>query len=198
MMGRVTEEGGPAAESASFKGGDIVLKFNGQDVKEMKTLPRIVAETPVGKAVPVLVWRDGKEVTVQASVGELPDDIQQASTGGTTPPRPSRNAEIAGLGAKLAPITDELRQQYKLGADQKGVVVTDVTSDGPAAARGLKPGDVIVEVQQQAVATPAEVSELMARFKRQNRKTVLMLVQSGEGLRWIPVPLAPDETRKPG
>lgn len=188
--------GGPA-EAAGLKNGDIILKFNNQDVKEMRTLPRIVAETPIGKAVPLIVWRDGKQITVQASVGELPDDIQQASA--TTPGKPpSRSADIAGLGARLAPITDELRGQFKLSADQKGVVVTDVDADGTAATRGLKPGDVIVEVQQQPVSTPADVAERMDRYRKQNRKTVLMLIQSGDGLRWVPVPLANDSTKKPG
>ena len=196
LVGRVNE-GGPA-DTAGIKGGDVVLKFNGQDVREMRTLPRIVAETQVGKAVPVTLWRGGKEVTVQASVGELPDDVQQASTSPAAPTRP-RNTEIAGLGARLSPITDELRNQFKLGADQKGVVVTDVTADGPAAGKGVKPGDVIVEVQQEPVSTPAEVAEKMDRFRKQNRRTVLMLVQSGgEGLRWVAVPLTLDPSRKPG
>ena len=190
-------DGGPA-DNARIKNGDIILKFNNQDVKELKTLPRIVAETPIGKAVPVVLWRDGKEVTVQASVGELPDDIQQASATPNTPSKPGRLPEIASLGARLSPITDELRDKFKLGADQKGVVVTDVTADGPAAGRGLKPGDVIVEVQQEPVATPADVVERMDRYRKQNRKTVLMLIQGGDGLRWVPVPLAADTTRKPG
>ena len=197
LVGRVNE-GGPA-EQAGIKGGDVILKFNGQAVKEMRILPRIVAETAIGKAVPVVVWRDGKEVTVQASVGELPDDVQQASATSPAPAaKPDSTSRIAGLGAKLSPITDELRTQFKLGADQKGVVVTDVESDGPAAGKGLKPGDVIVEVQQQAVSTPAKVAELMTQYQKQNRKTVLMLIQSGEGLRWIPVPLQPDPDHKPG
>src|SRR4051794_15787067 len=149
MVAGVNEDG--PADKAKIKNGDIILKFNGQDVKEMRTLPRIVAETEIGKQVPVVLWRDGKEVTVQAAVGELPDDVQQASTGsggGNTTKPPSRTAMISGLGARLSPITDELRDQYKLSQDQKGVVVTEVQSDGNAAARGLKPGDVIVEVQQ--------------------------------------------------
>ena len=197
LVGRVND-GGPA-EQAGIKGGDVILKFNGRDVKEMRILPRIVAETTIGKAVPVLIWRDGKEMTVQTSVGELPDDIQQVSATSTPPAaKPDSTSRIAGLGAKLSPITDELRAQYKLGADQKGVVVTEVDSDGAAAGKGLKPGDVIVEVQQQAVSTPVKVAELMAQYLKQNRKTVLMLIQSGEGLRWIPVPLQPDPARKPG
>ena len=191
-------EGGPA-DSAKIRNGDIILKFNGQDVKEMKSLPRIVAETVIGKDVPVLLWRDGKEMTVQASVGELPDEIQQVAA--TTPPGrtpENRTSEISGLGARLSPITDDLRDKFKLSQDQKGVVVTDVMPDGNAAGRGLKPGDVIVEVQQEAVSSPAEVQERMDRYRKQNRKTVLMLIQSGEGLRWVPVPLAADNTNKPG
>ena len=197
LVGRVND-GGPA-DQAGIKGGDVVLKFNNQDVKEMRILPRIVAETPVGKAVPVLLWRDGKEVTVQAAVGELPDDVQQASATPQAPAaKPDATTSIAGLGAKLAPISDELRAKFKLGPDQKGVVVTDVEGDGPAASRGVKPGDVIVEVQQQAVSTPANVADLMSRYAKMDRKTVLMLIQSGDGLHWIPVPLKPDSNRKPG
>ncbi len=191
-------EGGPA-DAAKIRGGDIILKFNGQDVKEMKALPRIVAETVIGKSVPVVLWRDGKQVTVQASVGELPDDVQQAAATAPAPERtPNRTAEISGLGARLAPITDDLRDKFKLSQDQKGVVVTDVAPDGNAAGRGLKPGDVIVEVQQEPVASPSDVQERMDRFRKQNRKTVLMLIQSGDGLRWVPVPLAADSSRQPG
>ena len=191
-------DGGPA-DTAKIRNGDIILKFNGQDVKEMKSLPRIVAETVIGKSVPVVLWRDGKEVTVQASVGELPDEVQQASVT-PTPDRtpPNRTSEISGLGARLSPITDDLRDKFKLSQDQKGVVVTDVMPDGTAAGRGLKPGDVIVEVQQEAVSSPADVQERMDRFRKQNRKTVLMLIQSGDGLRWVPVPLASDSLNKPG
>ncbi len=197
MVAGVNEDG--PADKARIRNGDIILKFNGQDVKEMRTLPRIVAETEIGKGVPVVLWRDGKEVTVQASVGELPEDQQQASNA-PAPGRsaPSRAAMISGLGARLSPITDDLRNQFKLSADQKGVVVTDVEADGTAAGRGLKPGDVIVEVQQEPVSTPADVSERLDRFRKQNRKTVLMLIQSGDGLRWVPLPLALDQQRKPG
>ncbi len=197
LVGRINE-GGPA-EQAGIKGGDVILKFNGQDLKDVKSLQRIVAETPIGKSVPVALWRDGKNVSVQASVGELPDEIQQASAPATPEkPKPDPTTAISGLGAKLSPITDEARTQFKLGADQKGVVVTDVDSDGFGATKGLKPGDVIVEVQQQSVGKPQDVLELMDKYRKLNRRTVLMLVQSGNGLQWIAVPLAADTTRKPG
>ncbi len=194
-------DGGPA-DKAGIRNGDVILKFNGQDVKEMRTLPRIVAETDIGKGVPVELWRDGKNVTVTASVGEMPDDVQQASA---TPdqgnrPAPTRPAMISGLGARLSPLTPELRDKYKLADDQKGVVVTDVDPDGTAAGRGLKPGDVIVEVQQEPVSTPADVTERLDRYRKQDRKTVLMLIQSADGMRWVPIPLTNtnDSNRQPG
>ncbi len=192
-------DGGPA-DKAGIKNGDVILKFNNQDVKEMRTLPRIVAETEIGKMVPVVLWRDRHDTTVQASVGELPDDVQQASTSPTAPPEKpaNRSMMLSGLGARLSPLTNELREQYKLAADQKGVVVTDVQSDGPAAARGVKAGDVIVEVQQEPVTTPQDVQDRLDKYKKQNRKTVLMLVQNGDGMRWIPVPLTTDSDKKPG
>ena len=191
-------DGGPA-DKAGIHNGDVILKFNGQDVKEMRTLPRIVAETEIGKSVPVVVWRDHKEVTLEASTGELPDDIQQASTGGKSDAAPRNSATmLSNLGAQLSPITDALRDQYKLAPDQKGVVITSVQSDGPAAGRGLKAGDVIVEVQQESVSTPQDVQERLEKFRKQNRKTVLMLVQNGDGMRWIPVPLNSQSDKKPG
>ena len=193
MVAGVTENG-PAA-AAKIKGGDIILKFNGQDVKEMRNLQRIVAETEIGKQVPVVLWRDGKEQTVTASIGELPDDVQQASATTPTPPKPpaSTSVDIAGMGLKVAPITDALRTKFNIAADQKGVVVTDVTGNGAAGQRGVKPGDVIVEVQQETINTAADVQDRVDRFRKQGRKTVLMLIQSSDGLRWVPLPLQTDQ-----
>ncbi|MBN8891902.1 MAG: serine protease [Rhodospirillales bacterium 70-18] len=188
-------DGGPA-EQAKIRNGDIILKFNGQDVKEMRTLPRIVAETEIGKEVPVVVWRDGHELVLQAKVGELPDDQKQADAK-PEKPAPDKGIELSDLGMKLEAITPETRDKYQLTADQKGVLVTGVTNGTPAADKGLKPGDVIVEVQQEEVATPADVQKLVDKIRKTSRKSVLMLVQSGDGLRWVPLSLAPNE-RKPG
>ena len=192
MVASVTD-GGPAAK-AQIHGGDVILKFNNADVKDMRSLPRAVAETPIGRDVPVVLWRDGKEVTVQASIAELPDDVQQASATTSAPaPKPANvPVAITGLGMKTAAITDDLRGKYALAADQKGVVVTDVTNNGPAAGRGIKAGDVIVEVQQETVATPQEVQDRVERYRKMNRKTVLMLVHNSDGLRWVPLPLTAD------
>jgi len=191
-------DGGPA-DKAKIRNGDIILKFNNQDVKEMHNLPRIVADSQVGQTVPVVLWRDGKEVTVQAIVAEKPDDKPQlASAAPAGQPDQQKPTEIAGLGLKLAPIGQEMRDKFQLGADQKGVVITDVAPDSPAAERGLKPGDVVVEVQQQPVSSPADVQSRIDTQRKQSRKSVLMLIQSQDGLRWVPLSLTADKDKQPG
>ena len=82
-------DGGPA-DKAKIHNGDIILKFNNQDVKEMRSLPRIVADSEVGQSVPVLLWRDGKQVTVQATLAEKPDDVQVAAATPADKPERSR------------------------------------------------------------------------------------------------------------
>jgi serine protease Do len=191
-------DGGPA-DKAHIRNGDIILRFNNQDVKDMRHLPRLVAETPIGQSVPVEVWRDGKEQTVQATVGEMPEEPQQiAAKSGEKPPPTGRPTDLSGLGLRIAPITPEAREKYSLNADQKGVVITEVTPDSPAAQRGLHPGDVIVEVQQEQVSSPADVLERVDRIRRQNRKSVLMLVQGQDGLHWVPLPLEAGSPGGPG
>jgi serine protease Do len=191
-------DGGPA-DQAKIRNGDIILKFNNQDVKEMKNLPRIVAETPIGQDVPVTLWRDGHETTVQAKVGELPDDTKLASLtpGQPAKPEPAKPVDVSGLGLQVSPITQDLKDKFQLGADQKGVAVTSVAPNGPAAQRGVKAGDVILEVQQEEVASPADVQARVDGVRKQNRKSVLMLIQSQDGLRWVPLSLSAD-TGKPG
>jgi len=190
-------DGGPA-DKAKIHNGDIILKFNNQDVKEMRSLPRIVADSDVGKSVPVVLWRDGKEVTVQAILAEKPDDVKVASASATEKAVPEKPTEISGLGLKLAPMTQDAKDKYSLGADQKGVVITDVSPNSPAAERGLKPGDVIVEVQQGEVATPADVQQKVDSVKKESRKSVLMLIQRQDGLQWVPLSLGSDKDKQPG
>ena len=184
------DEGGPAA-AAKIQGGDIVLKFNGAEIKEMRNLPRLVAETAIGKQVPVVVWRDGHELTLQVTLGELPDDVK-AMPASATPdkPAPAKPVELAGMGLKIAGITAENRDRFQLPADQKGVLVTDVAPNSAAADKGLKPGDVIVEIQQEPVKTPADVTDRVDRARKANRKSLLMLVQTSDGLHWVPLALA--------
>jgi serine protease Do len=199
-------DGGPA-DAAKIRNGDVITKFNNQDVKEMRNLPRIVAETPIGISVPVVIWRDGKQQTLQAKVGELPDDQQQVAD--ATPNAPSKadataQTSLSGLGLQISPLNQDTRDKYQLGADLKGVVVTGVDARGSAAERGVKVGDVIVEVGSppEPVASPAEVQSRLDTVRKQNRKSVLMLIQGQEGApRWVPLTIGDatnDKDRQPG
>ncbi|AHJ68686.1 DegQ family serine endoprotease [Granulibacter bethesdensis] len=183
-------EGGPA-DKAHLQNGDIILKFNNQDVKDMHSLPRIVAETPIDETVPVVVWRGGKRVTLDARVGEMPDDVKQAAAE-KAKPGSSNSAQlvIRELGVTVTALSPEVREHFNLQGDQKGVVIANIASGSAAEQRGLKPGDIIVEVQQEPVAAPKDITQRLEAVRKQGRKSVLLLIQGQDGLRWVPLPLS--------
>ncbi len=192
------QDGGPAA-AGGIQAGDVILRFNGQEVREMRNLPRIVAETQVGQQVPVVVWRDGREQTVQVTVAELPADQQQAAaTPGPQGRTQQQQTELSGLGLRIAPITPEARERFQLRAESRGVVITEVSPGSPAAERELRAGDVIVEVQQERVSSPQEVQERLERLRRQGRATALLLIESAQGQRWVPLRLNAPQRGQPG
>jgi len=185
------QEGAPAA-AAGIRNGDVVLRFNNQDVREMRTLPRIVAETAVGAQVPVVVWRDGREETLTVTLGELPSEVTPAATAPTQTPRSDRPIELSGLGLRITALTAELRERYRLRPEARGVVVTEVLPNTPGAEREIRPGDLILEVQQERVTTPQELQERIERLRRQGRATALFLIESQQqGQRFVPLRLAP-------
>ncbi|HET6607695.1 MAG TPA: DegQ family serine endoprotease [Rhodopila sp.] len=190
MVAGVTD-GGPA-EKAKIHNGDIILKFDGQDVKEMHNLPRIVGDAAVGKEVPVVLWRDGKELTVQTVLAERPadDKLAAADQPGGHPSDTTKPTDIAGLGLKVAPVSQELKDKFQLNGEQKGVVITDVAPNTPASERGLKPGDVIMEVQQNEVASAADVQKQVEAARKADRKNVLMLIQREGGVQYVPLTLS--------
>ncbi len=184
---------GPAAK-AGVQAGDIVTKFDGKDIGEMRRLPRVVAETGIDKAVPIEVWRKGKPVTLQVKVGELEAAEEQGllaaneDKGGKDKPPAQKATESLGL--KFTAITPELRQQYEIKPDMKGVVVTEVQANSAAAEKGLKAGDVIIEVGQEEVRKPEDVTNRVQKAKEQSKKSILLLVDRKGDLRFVAIPLS--------
>ncbi len=181
--------GGPAAK-AGIKPGDVITSFDGKDVNEMRRLPRMVAETAVNKDVEVVLWRDGKKMTLKATVGELTEEAETEQTKATDKPAPKADAaqtKVSVLGLAVSPLSQALRERFDLSPDTKGVVVTDVTASGAAASKGIRPGDVIVEVSQEPVKTPAELVAKIDGARKGGRKSVLLLVQSEAGLHFVPM-----------
>jgi serine protease Do len=166
---------GPAAK-AKMEQGDVILTFNGEDVAETRELPRIVAATPAGKPVDVIVWRDGERKTLRVTVAQMKDQEQVASAGDTSPDGQSEGSANRLLGVQLSALTPDLRQQLGLSEDVTGVVVMDVTQDGPAAKQGLRQGDIIERVARSKVSDPAEVDKAVQQALTAKRSAVLLLV----------------------
>lgn len=181
LVSEVTTDG-PAA-AGGVEAGDVILKFDGRDVQEMRDLPRMVAETAVEKDVRVVVWRKGKTQTLKVVLGLLEEGEKVIPAEVDKPEEPAE-VEMA-LGMKLVPMTAKARADFDIADDVTGVVITEVTGGSAAAEKGIRPGDVIVEVAQETVATPADVRGGVAKAKEEARKSVLILVQSGEDQRFV-------------
>ncbi len=183
MVASVVEDG-PAA-SSDIKAGDVILEFGGVEVPEMRRLPRIVADVEPDTTVDVVVWRESEEKTVKVTVGtlkEAPPEVASADPQSTGAERP-----VEGLGLKVAALDPGMRERFKLGENAKGVVVTEVDASGPAAEKGLQPGDRIIQVSQADVATPDDVTRKVDEAKAQGRKSVLLRVESQQGLRFVAI-----------
>jgi serine protease Do len=192
LIADVTKPG--PAEKAGIEAGDVVIEFDGRPVNEMRDLPRIVAETEIGKSVTVKVLRKGKEVSVTAEVGRLEDGEKiVAAQSGQTPPA-TAPASVSVLGMTVTTLSDELRAKFSIDADIKGAVVTEVAADGPAAERNLQPGDVITEAGEKEVTGAADIAERVKEAEAAKKNSVLMLVAKGgkQGeMRFIAVKIKP-------
>lgn len=168
------QEGGPAVGSG-LEAGDVIIKFDGKPVDKMRDLPRIVADTEVGKAVDVLVLRDGKEETYQVTLGRL----EEADGTVEAKAEPRKPAENETLGLSLSSLNDVLRAQYEVADDVDGVLVVAVVPGSQAAEKRVRPGDVIVKVAQENVTNPDKVEEQVARAKSEGLKSVLLQISRG-------------------
>jgi serine protease Do len=193
MVAQVTP--GSPADKAGVKQGDVILKFDGKDVNEMRKLPRIVAETQVGKKVDMEVWRSGKTDTVQVVVGELKEEPEQAKAEEKAPAAPSGQV-VAGSGMSVAQLTPALREHFNIDDQVNGVVVVDVKADGAAADKGMKPGDVITEAGHHQLQSPQDLLKVIDQARSDNRPSVLLLVENPQGIRYVALPLAEAKTKK--
>ncbi len=172
------DEKGPARTSG-LEVGDVIVKFNGTPVKASSDLPRIVASTPVGQKVDVVVVRKGEESTKAVTLGRLEDSDKPQLANLRQPEAESTTRQALGL--NLSGLTDELRKKYSIKDGVKGVVVTRVDPNSTAADKRIQPGEVIVEVGQEAVNTPADVTKRVEALRKDSRKSVLLLVASATG-----------------
>jgi serine protease Do len=186
-------KGGPV-DHGEILPGDVIVKFDGHDIEAMHELPRVVAESPVGKDVEIIVIRKGKEQAVHVKLGRLEDSDKLASAEESQPEKaapgetnkPTSSNTV--LGMSLGELDDATREKFKIAADVAGVVVTEVEPGSAAAEKGIAAGDVITEITQQTVSKPKDVSERITALKGQGRKAALLMLASKSGeLRFVTV-----------
>jgi serine protease Do len=183
LIAAVTPEG-PAAKGG-LKAGDVIVRFDKEEVPTMRNLPRLVARAPINKQVDVEVVRKGQKKTLQVTVGRLSDDDEaRAALEGESGP-----SGTVVLGLKLSALTDELRSKYGLGAQVKGAIVDEVDPKSPAAAK-IKAGDVIVQASNEPVLEPQDIAKRIESLKKNSRKTVMLEVEDAHGgHRFVSVPV---------
>src|SRR3954452_17643136 len=179
------EDKGPA-KPAGIEPGDVVVKFDGKDIKEPKDLSRVVADTAVGKDVDVVIIRKGAEETRKVTLGRLEDTEKAVQAAAKKDEPVEKPVTQKALGLDLATLSKDLRSRYKVKESVKGVVITSVDGSSDAADKRLSPGEVIVEVAQEAVSNAADVKKRVEQLKKDGKKSVLLLVANAEGeLRFV-------------
>ena len=176
---------GPAKD-AGMKQNDVIMVFDGREVEGVRDLVQTVGNTEVGKAVDVIVVRNGKEVTLSVTLG-LRDDEKLASSEDVpkkeTVPEPQKN--FKDLGITLSNLTDEIRSGLGLKDELEGVVVMDVIETSEAYEKGLRSGDVIVEAGQSKITAISEFEDQVTATKEGGRKTMLLLVRRNSDPRFL-------------
>ncbi|RJG44639.1 DegQ family serine endoprotease [Mesorhizobium sp. DCY119] len=184
-------KGGPV-DNGTIQPGDVITKFDGKDVHEMRDLPRVVAESPVGKAVDVLIVRKGVEQTVKVTLGRLEDGEKLSQDEEDKPAQGEGDsgavATASVLGMTIGELNDEARKKFEIGAEVSGVVVTEVAPNSAASERGILAGEVITEIAQESVSSPKDVMDRIGALKEQGRKNALLMLASKSGeLRFVTV-----------
>jgi serine protease Do len=173
------QDGSPAAK-AGIEAGDVITAVDGAEVKDARDLARNISMIAPGTSVKLDVLHQGQSKTLTVALGEMPND-RQVSAG------EQQSREMAGtprLGLQLAPAADVE------GAGDKGVVVTAIDPDGPAAEHGFRTGDVILNVGGNSVSSVADVRTALDAAKDSGKHSVLMRVKTADATRFVAMPLA--------
>ncbi len=195
-------------DNKAIEAGDVVIRYEGKPVDTARDLPRLIAETPVGKEVEIVVVRQGEEKTVKVKLGRLVEDDKstEAATedqaplpegeggdeGTATPDTPKKeqksDAAPSVLGMKLSELNDDVRGEFGIAEDVEGVAVLYVSPGSAAGEKRIETGDVIVDIGQVNVKTPEDVKKRIDALRREGRKNALMMLASRSGeLRFVTV-----------
>jgi serine protease Do len=172
------QSGSPAAK-AGIKSGDVITAVNGVQVKDARVLARTIGMMAPDSSVKLDIVRNGEPRTITATLAEVPNEQQAKADSDSAQP----TSGVPHLGLQVAPASEVS------GAGEKGVVVTAVDPDGPAAEQGILTGNVILEVGGKAVAGADDVRNALREAKSQGKHQVLMRLKMGEATRFVALPL---------
>ena len=175
---------GPSKE-AGIEAGDVILRFDGRPVRDTRQLVRRVGETAVGRGVDVVVFRGGEELTLVVTLGQR--ELAEGAVPAAAPQQPAAPAEVLGL--QVQALDDALRTELDLPATASGLVVRAVDPDSDAAAKGIQPGDLITEANQQPVASVADLRDRAEEAREAGRRSVLVLLRRGGDPRFVALAL---------
>ncbi len=188
----VTDVPDGPAKDAGVQQGDVILSFDGREIENTRDLVRMVGDAEVGKAARLVVWRDGKTVTLKVVLGrrEEAEAAQNgARNGGAEDGGKAAPAEKQILGLTLSEITDGIREEMGLGPDAGGLLIKAVDESSPAFEKGLRPGDLIAEVAQQKIETIRDFEKRIEEVRDAGRKSVLLLVRRAGEPRFVALPV---------
>jgi len=169
------------SDKAGIKAGDIILEFNGTEINEMKELPKIVAQTKVGKIVEVKIWRNKKEITKKIKLGRLETSEDFKEKKKEVAPEIPEASEIKSLKIKTRPLNKKDIEQRKLPNQTTGLVITNIDKNSPI--NYLKIGDIIVEAQKKKIRSQKDLEDIIKNSLKSNQKTILIVVYNGQNQR---------------
>ena len=175
---------GPGKD-AGILARDVILSFDGEEIEDTRELVSVVGNTEVGKAVRMVVFRDGKTMTLKVVLGRR-EDAEKASIVPVIAEKPAEEAkETEALGMKLTGVTPDLRERLNLDASTVGVAVIFVDETSDAYEKGIRSGDVITEVGQKTVTSALDLQAAFKEARDAGRKSVLLLVERGGNPRFV-------------
>jgi serine protease Do len=178
---------GPAAKSG-LQNGDVILQFDGKDVREMHNLPRLVAETPIGKQVELIIWRNGQKMSISLALGDYPEEVKEAQIESPQKPLAKNDGEKL-LGMNLATLNANNAKLIRGATKLKGVLVIAVSPDSEAAQRSISEGDIILGVNQVNIATLDELKAEIGKAKIAKREYVLVRIWRSGDSSYITLPV---------
>jgi serine protease Do len=179
---------GPSKE-AGIEAGDVILSFDGTQVDDTRQLVRIVANTPVGKTVRVVVNRGGESQTLKVKLGRR-EEAEGAATPTAEAEQPVAPSKMDALGLTLKPLDDALREELGMAEGTEGLAVVAVDETSEAHEKGLRPGDVITEAGQSPIKTVEDLEARVDEARDEGRKSLLLLVRRGGDPRFVALGLA--------